>query len=962
MHGWDRRPIIWATVWLCFSLAARAGVAAEPHADAVEYEQRIKPLFKARCLACHGALKQKAKLRLDTGQAIRAGGDSGPAIEPGQPDESLLIERVTESDNALRMPPEGAPLSAEQVALLKNWIARGGKSPADEKPEADPKSHWSFQPPRRPELPETRNPSWIRDPLDRFVAAEHDRRGLTPAPQAEPQVLLRRLYLDLTGLPPSRADLEAFLADPSDQAYERVVDRLLASPRHGERWARHWMDVWRYSDWYGRRSVPDVLNSYAQIWRWRDWIVRSLNDDKGYDEMLRDMLAADELKPGNDADAVATGFLVRNFYRWNYNTWMKDNVEHTGKAFLGLTFNCAHCHDHKYDPIKHEDYFAFRAIFEPLEIRHDRVPGEPDPGPYPKYDYGKAYKPITSGLVRVIDEKLDAQTYLYTRGESRNVVPDRPPIEPGMPGFLGGKSFRVEPIELPRSAWFPGSRDFVRQDERAPRESALARAELALARAMPAAQSADRVLRDLESRVAGGSPRAFADPHWEVPAFAADRREDPSLRAARAALGSERERVELAELECDAARRDGLSLSARMAADDARDGLDPKEFETLKIKAAHLERSSNLAQARWAVARGELAVKEARGKPTAELRQAAQERASALKALAAAQEALKTPATAYTSLSPTYPRRSTGRRAALARWISDRANPLTARVAVNHLWRWHFGQPLVATTSDFGRNGTPPTHPELLDWLAVELMEPTAEGTAPWSFKALHRRIVLSATYRMSSNPFDRPEVQTNRSIDQANRWLWRFPTSRMEAEEVRDGLLQVAGLLDSTMGGPDIDFTQGLTTYRRSLYYTHHGEARMAFLELFDAPDACDAYKRSTSVVPQQALALVNNDLLLTLSGTLADRLWTESTTSPGQPHVGRFVDLAFEQILTRRPSAPERELAQRFLEKQEALLRQANWKPKEGAGALEVEVSSRARRDLVQALFNHHDFVTIH
>jgi hypothetical protein len=222
-------------------------------------------------------------------------------------------------------------------------------------------------PPERPAVPALRDASWVREPIDAFLAAGHERRGLVPLPPAEPHVLLRRLYLDLTGLPPTREQLREFLADPSEAAYVRVVDRLLASPQYGERWARHWMDVWRYSDWYGRRAVPDVLNSYAMIWRWRDWIVRSLNEDRGYDRMVREMLAADELAPADDANLAATGFLVRNFYRWNYNSWMKDNVEHTGKAFLGLTFNCAHCHDHKYDPIRHEDYFALRAVFEPLE-------------------------------------------------------------------------------------------------------------------------------------------------------------------------------------------------------------------------------------------------------------------------------------------------------------------------------------------------------------------------------------------------------------------------------------------------------------------------------------------------------------------------------------------------------------------------------------------------------------------
>ncbi len=284
-------------------------------------------------------------------------------------------------------------------------------------------------------------------------------------------------------MPPTRPELQAFLDDPSDASYEQVVDRLLASPHYGERWGRHWMDVWRYSDWYGRRAVPDVTNSYAMIWRWRDWIVRSLNDDKGYDRMVAEMLAADELEPGNDTEAVATGFLLRNFYRWNYNTWMKDNVEHTAKAFLGLTIQCAHCHDHKYDPISHEDYFAFRAIFEPLEVRHDRVPGEPDPGPYPKYVYGAAYKPITSGLTRVFDEKLDAQTFLYTRGESRNIVPGRPPVAPGVPRFLGG-AFRVEAVDLPHEAHYPGLKPFFQREELLQREKAFAgaNAELEAAR------------------------------------------------------------------------------------------------------------------------------------------------------------------------------------------------------------------------------------------------------------------------------------------------------------------------------------------------------------------------------------------------------------------------------------------------------------------------------------------------
>ena len=235
------------------------------------YLARVKPLLQERCLACHGALAQKARLRLDTAALARQGGRTGLALVPGKPAESPLLERVGREEQAPgRMPPEGKPLTPEQVALLRRWVEAGAPGPADEKPEADPKSHWAFQPPVRPPVPEAKDPAWNHNPIDRLVATEHQRLGITPLDMADRPTLLRRVYLDLIGLPPTREEARAFLADTSATAYETVVDRLLADPRQAERWARHWMDVWRYSDWYGRRAVPDVLNSYGQIWRWRD--------------------------------------------------------------------------------------------------------------------------------------------------------------------------------------------------------------------------------------------------------------------------------------------------------------------------------------------------------------------------------------------------------------------------------------------------------------------------------------------------------------------------------------------------------------------------------------------------------------------------------------------------------------------------------------------------------------------
>jgi Protein of unknown function (DUF1553)/Protein of unknown function (DUF1549)/Planctomycete cytochrome C len=859
-----------------------------PAADPVDYVRHIKPLLKERCSACHGTLKQQGKLRLDTVPLIVKGGKSGPAIKPGDPAGSLLLERVSDPDEDSRMPPEGKPLSAEQISLLKTWIAEGAKGPADEAAEADPRAHWAFRRPVRPPVPIAIDPAWNANPIDRFLAAEHAKRELRPVPETDHATLLRRVYIDLIGLPPTRDELHAFLADTSADAYEKVVDRLLASPQYGERWARHWMDVWRYSDWYGRRAVPDVLNSYGQIWRWRDWIVRGVNADRGYDEMVRMMLAADELAPGNDEETVATGFLVRNFFRWNYNNWMRDNVEHTAKAFLGLTMNCCHCHDHKYDPLSQEEYFRFRAIFEPLEIRHDRWPGEPDPGPYPKYSYGAAYGPIKSGMARVMDEKLDAKTLFYTGGDERNVDKGKPPVPPGVPAALGG-TFHVEPVALPRESWDPGSRAFVRRDETIKREQALAAARAALAKA--------KLAKDLAA-------------------------------------------IRLAEAQLAAARSDLEALGARIAADDGSYSGICDYPEALAHAANWAEARHRLDASLLDVVQKEAALDAARkAKNPAGVTAAEKQLADARKKADAACRALEAaPAATYTPLSPKYPASSTGRRTALAKWLTSRENPLTARVAVNHVWSWHFGRPLVETTNNFGRSGKPPSHPELLDWLAIEFMD---NG---WQSKPLHRLIVLSRAYRSRSDPSTEYSVLSTQK-DPDNVYLWKFPTLRMEAEVVRDGLIHVAGELNATMGGVEIAQDQAQTTRRRSIYLAHHGETRAEFLDLFDAANPCDAYRRTTSVLPQQALALSNSELAARLARDLERKL-------PAEWSDVEFVAAGFEQVLGRLPRPAEAAAAVAFLERQVRLLE---------SQLVNVDPDARARANLIHVLFNHTDFVTV-
>jgi hypothetical protein len=873
-----------------------------PAAAAADYERDIKPLLRERCVACHGVLKQKARLRLDAGLLVRKGGKHGPAVVPGNAAASLLYQRITAADEGSRMPPEGQPLTPTQIKALKTWIDAGAVFPADDRPEDDPRSHWAFRSPIRPPLPSVKDPQWGQNPIDVFVAAEQEKRGFQPASPADRPTLLRRVYLDLVGLPPTRQELHDYLADESPDAYEKVVDRLLASPQYGERWARHWMDVWRYSDWYGRRAVPDVMNSYPRIWRWRDWIVRSLNEDKGYDRQIVEMLAADEVAPTDDANVVATGFLVRNWFKWNYNVWMKDTVEHTAKAFLGLTLNCCHCHDHKYDPITQEEYFRFRAFFEPLELRHDRVPGEPDPGPFRKYVYTEAYGPITSGMIRVFDEKPDAPTWMYQRGDHRLKMEGKSPITPGAPAALGGDRLKIELVELPPQAWYPGLKPFVQQEEKAKAQGAVAAAERAL----------------VEAGKQG------------------------------------KEAVLVAEARLRAVRSAAASLAARIAADRCLYLGGPGNADDLARAASKAQRQAALDEALAKQTAAEQALAAERRKPpppgpsTQGLVNLMKQVDAARQTVAATRTALAGENTQYTPLSPMYPHRSTGRRTALARWIASRDNPLTARVAVNHVWRWHFGRALVETTSDFGRKGARPSHPELLDWLAVELMD---NG---WHFKPIHRLVVTSNTYRQRS-------ASKENASDPDNHYLSRFPLQRMEAEEVRDSVLHLAGELDATMGGVEIPHEQGLSVRRRSLYFAHHGESKMQMLEIFDAANPCDCYRRSSTIVPQQALALANSDLTLHNSRLLARRL----NHDIGSAAAAEFAIAAFEQVLGRPPTQAEHAAALVFLDRQHRLYQDAaKGSPTDDTLAATAPASVpalRARESLVHVLFNHNDFVTI-
>jgi hypothetical protein len=1081
---------------LCWTFAPSTTLAGET----IDYVKQIKPILSGRCYACHGTLKQKSKLRTDSVKLLIKGGAGGPVIEPGKSGESRLVDLIAE-DGEGRMPPpgDGEALSAEQIRLLKTWIDQGAVAPPDDAPEPDPRDHWAFRAPVRPSVPPT-DAARPGNPIDAFLAAGWKAKGLTPQAPAPKGLLQRRVYLDLVGVPPTAQQQAEFLNDDSPGSYEAMVDRLLASKAYAERWGRHWMDVWRYSDWWGLGA--EVRNSQKHIWHWRDWIIESLNADKGYDQMVREMLAADETHPEDPDRLRATGFLARGYFKFNRNTWLEEVVEHTSKAFLGLTFNCAKCHDHKFDPISHNEYFQFRAFFEPYQVRTDQVRGQ--------LDFEK------EGVPRAFDCNLDAPTYRFERGdESRPVT--KQPLKPGVPSLLAWADLEIKPVTLPLEASRPGLRPFVLEDhlqaanarlETARKSLATAREHLAALEAEGAStttggavgpesysfrdafsvprpddwnstggrwvhengkllqndpgeiRSAHRTKSNhpvdfratLRFTIIGGEPwrsvglgfdsaegrevlvylsanaggpklqisyqkggasaypaegsqarpikvgepyeltvsvrgtlvnvavngehaLAYRLPVERAPGAIAlvtyaAKAEFTSMELASLAPGAQlvevgsptykgatpidraKAQATVAEKALATALAQPKALQARVAADRARYQQPPAaDAKSLAVEASQSERQEALAKAEEALARFELQV-------DAKARNAEDDRKqheAATTALAAARKALEEKSEAYTPLrgalksveSPTdsaapsvltFPATSTGRRTALANWLTDRKNPLTARVAVNHIWARHFGKPLVATVFDFGRKGARPTHPELLDWLAVEFME------SGWSMKRLHKLIVMSEAYRRGSSSAG--AAPATLAADPENRLYWRMNPVRMEAQVVRDSLFQMAGELSDQSGGPPVPHTEAMSP-RRSVYLVHSHNDHDKFLSTFDDASVLDCYRRDESVVPVQALALWNSRLSQTMAAKIADRL----NTRLGATSDAKYAAEAFQTILCAPPTADERSACEQALTDLKTLLE------KRGA----TEPGRRAREILVQSLLNHNDFITI-
>jgi hypothetical protein len=873
-------------------------VAASPEEF---FEARVRPVLAEHCWSCHGPAKQRTGLRLDSRAALLRGGDHGPAVVPGDPDNSLLVKAVRRAGD-VKMPPK-TPLPSAAVEALAAWVKMGAPWPqgrAAAGPVADDawKRHWAFQPVRDPPPPAVRDTRWPRTTVDRFILAKLEEKGLTPSPEADRRTLIRRLSFDLLGLPPELAEVDAFVNDPAPDAYERLVDRLLASPHYGERWGRHWLDVARYADTKGYVFFQE--SDFPWAYTYRDYVIRAFNEDLPYDRFLVEQLAADRLPLGADKRPLtALGFLtLGGRFLNNDQDILDDRIDVVCRGLLGLTVTCARCHDHKFDPILQQDYYSLYGVFassvEPTVPPLFQEPPRTD-------EYAKFEKELRAREQKLIEFVQAKHAELVSAAKARSAeyllaahaLRGQPSTEDFMliadGGDLNPRMLQRWQAYLRRTrqghdpVWAPWhaladlpEKDFAARaaelcarlgqpDPARPINPVVAKAfagrppgslKEAAQRYGELLNAADKLWQEAVQR--GPAPAGLPDPAEEElrqvfygpdapPNVAMNPVGDLDLlpdRPSQAKLQELRKAVETW-------RVTGPGAPPRaMVLEDAPTPYQPRVF---------LRGNPNNP--------GEAVPRQFLGVLAGDRRR---------------------------------PFEHGSGRLDLARAIADRGNPLTARVLVNRVWLHHFGQGLVRTPSDFGLRSDPPSHPDLLDHLATAFMN------GGWSVKKLQRLIALSAAYRQRSD--DRPEC---RRVDPENVLLWKANRQRLDFETTRDALLAMAGTLDGTVGGPSVKNVTDLSARRRTVYGYLDRLNVPGLYRTFDfpSPDATNP-QRAATTVPQQALFLMNNPFVLECARKLVRR-----PEVAAEPDVGRRVERLYRLVYGRAPAAEETALAREFV-----------------------------------------------
>jgi hypothetical protein len=914
-----------------------------PSPAAVQFfETKVRPILADNCFRCHGEKKQRGELRLDSPAAMLEGGGRGPAIVPGHPEKSLLIKAIGHEDKDLKM-PEDKKLPRENIEALTQWVKMGAPWPGAEKLAGGPKkgefviadkdrAHWSLQPVKRPALPPLKNAGWVKNPIDAFILARLEAKGLAPNPPASRLELLRRVTYDLTGLPPTPAEVEAFLADTSPDAYTKLIDRLLDSPRYGEKWARHWLDLVRYAE----TNSFERDNPKPNVWRYRDYVIRAFNSDKPYDLFLKEQLAGDELGSG-DADAIiATGY-------YRLGIWddepsdpllarydgLDDIVATTGQVMLGLTFDCARCHNHKIDPIAQKDYYRLVAFFH--NINHFRNGGPTDEMPiFTSPEQSKAFGVEERALKKRRDEvqadisAIEAEfraLYEKQRGEQaigsdlddlqykfyRNAwtsLPDFSVAKHEDAGKLPKNLFDISPRTRNEAFGFvfdgtlivpeAGKYTFYLDSDDGSRLTIDGKALITY----DGIHALGTVQKQTIELPMGRLPIKL-EYFQNIYGY--------GLHVAWSGPGFERRLLSVPEKEAVTDLARAMQLDGRKLLGKERHAEYVKlrkQLEALKKQVPSAERALCVTEAgssapeTFVLLRGNPHVKGDKVEP-------------AFPSVFNLPDPVIPP--------PKTGMHSSGRRLVLANWIASPDNPLAARVMVNRLWQHHFGRGIVRSPNDFGLQGSRPTHPELLDWLAREFV---ARG---WRMKAMHKLILTSNAYRMSSrgNP-------QGLAADPANDQFWRFDMRRLSGEEIRDSILAVSGNLNLKMFGPSVypeiprEVLAGQSVpgrgwpvsapdeqNRRSVYVHVKRSLLLPILESFDLAETDRTTPvRFSTTQPTQALGMLNGDFLNKQARVFAARLRKEAgSEAPAQ------VRMALALATGRTPADAEVQRGVRFL-----------------------------------------------
>lgn len=868
------------------------------------FENNVRPVLVDACIKCHGEKKQSGGLRLDSRNALLEGGENGPAIVPGDVEKSLLMQVVRQTHEDIKMPPKGK-LPAEKLEVLAAWVKTGAawptdtpKSPGDAIAEAAA-NHWSFRPVKPAALPEVRDPAWVRSPVDAFILAQLDQAGLEPSEVADKHTLIRRLSFDLTGLPPTAAEVEAFVNDKADDAYDRLVERLLASPRYGERWARHWLDVARYADTKG--YVFQEERRYPYAYTYRDYVIRAFNDDKPYDQFIVEQIAADRLdRLGDPRDLAALGFLTvgRRFLNVREDI-IDDRIDVVCRGLMGLTVSCARCHDHKYDPVPMEDYYSLFGVFA-SSVEPADLPEIPASVPS---DLARDFQ------AKVAEKQKAVDAYISAR---------RSEIENDLRSHLGGY------LKAAHDLGYDGRS--AKLDERA-------RADKLTSSRLRGFMMRWKAYFDTTRN--GANPvfapwHAFAAlPEGEfsrkAPGIAKSFDEDnPKLCNPVVARGfSDQPPGSMAEVVATYARIfDDVEKQAEAARKAGKPTLDDPAWEAIRL-ALHGDAGLLTIPADVfprMLDRAERTKLSNLNNAVAAIR--ASHPGSPPRAMVMNDAPRPFDPHVFLRGNPGRPGKAVPRRflsllagpkrepftrgsgrLEMAQAIASRDNPMTARVMVNRVWLHHFGVGLVNSPSDFGMRSDPPTHPELLDWLADDFMR------SGWSIKALHRRIVRSNTYRQRSEA--RSEALAK---DPENRLYWRFNRQRLEFEALRDALLAACGTLDTTMGGKGVEIVEAPYPTRRTIYGAIDRQNLDGVYRAFDfaSPDSSSP-RRFITTVPQQALFLMNNPFVIAQAKHLAHL--PELTSGTPEERVRQV----YLRLFGREPLPHERDLGVRFVAAQE-------------------------------------------